>query len=132
MPSFSIETEGKESLIDITAEVERLVVASGTREGVCSVYVPHATAALAINENVDPSVQEDILEALRRQVKDGGWRHDRIDGNAAAHIKAAFIGPSEIIPIREGRLALGTWQDIFLCDFDGPRQRKVLVTIIKA
>ncbi|MFH1133879.1 MAG: secondary thiamine-phosphate synthase enzyme YjbQ [Nanoarchaeota archaeon] len=132
MPSFSIQTEGKESLTDITAEVERLVAASGAREGVCSVYVPHATAALAINENADPAVQDDILEALRGQVKDSGWRHDRIDGNAAAHIKAAIIGPSETIPIREGKLALGTWQDIFLCDFDGPRQRKVLVTIIKA
>ncbi|MBW2972634.1 secondary thiamine-phosphate synthase enzyme YjbQ, partial [Candidatus Woesearchaeota archaeon] len=100
------------------------------KDGLCNVYVPHATAAIAINENADPNITLDIIEALDKMVREGGWRHDSIDNNAAAHIKAAIIGPSETVPIENGRLQLGRWQDIFLCCFDGPRKRRIIVTAI--
>ena len=89
-----------------------------------------ATAALMIQENDDPQVPEDILDCLDRLIPAGGWRHDRIDNNGAAHIQAGIVGPSEAIPVRDGALALSRWQNVFLCDFDGPRRaRRVLVTI---
>jgi secondary thiamine-phosphate synthase enzyme len=129
---LSIGTSEHDQLVDITEQVREVVVASGVRDGVCTVYVPHATAAIAINENDDPNVGVDVCAALRRAVPDrAGWLHDRIDGNAASHIKAAIVGPSESIPIRDGTLALGTWQNVFLCEFDGPRrQRSVLIAIV--
>jgi secondary thiamine-phosphate synthase enzyme len=91
--------------------------------------VPHATAAVAINENADPNIGEDLQEALAKLIPEGVWRHDRIDDNAAAHIKAAIIGPSEMVPVKNGTLLLGTWQSLMLVEFDGPRERKVLVQI---
>jgi len=130
--TFEVDTDQHDQLIDITLTVRRAVVASRARDGVCTVYVPHATAAIAINENDDPNVGVDVINALRRMVPDHqGWLHDRVDNNAAAHIKAAIVGPSETIPIRDGKLALGNWQNIFLCEFDGPRrERIVMVTIV--
>ena len=115
--------------IDLTADVARLVAEAEVDEGLCSVFVPHATAAIVINENDDPNLCSDLLDALAKLVPEGVWRHDRIDQNGAAHIKAAILGPSETIPVREGRLLLGTWQAIMLVDLDGPRQRRVIVTI---
>jgi secondary thiamine-phosphate synthase enzyme len=100
---------------------------SGIRDGVCLIYVPHATAAIAINENADPNVCDDILDALGKMIPEGRWRHDRIDDNAAAHIKATILGPSELVPVRAGRLGLGTWQSIMLVELDGPRDRTVIV-----
>ena len=117
---------------DLTREVEAVVRESGVKDGLCAVFTPHATAAVTINENDDPNVGTDLLDALARLVKErDGWRHDRVDDNAAAHIKAAVVGPSETIPVKEGRLALGTWQNVFFCEFDGPRaSRRVHVTVI--
>ncbi len=128
---FTISSDKSQQILDISDSVKRLVAASGVEDGVCNVFVPHATAAITINENADPNVCLDILDALDALVPSGRWRHDRIDNNASAHIKASIIGPSESIPIKGGSLQLGTWQDIFLCDFDGPRERRVIVTIIK-
>lgn len=116
-------------VIDLTADVARIVAASGVAEGLCSVFVPHATAAIVINENDDPNLCDDLLDALAKLVPQGVWRHDRVDQNGAAHIKAAILGPSETIPVADGRLLLGTWQAIMLVDLDGPRQRRVIVTV---
>ncbi len=128
---FSVSTHQHNEVLDITKEVRRAVVDAAVRTGVCTVYVPHATAAITINENADPNIGVDFLNALSQMVTEhGGWLHDRIDNNAAAHIKAALVGPSESIPIADGELVLGTWQDIFLCEFDGPRhERRIVVTI---
>ena len=130
--SFTVSSREHDQLIDITAAVVQAVAAAGARDGLCTVYVPHATAAITINENDDPNVGVDVCTALRKMViEHDGWLHDRIDNNAAAHIKAAIVGPSECIPLRDGKLALGTWQNVFLCEFDGPRRdRRVLVTVV--
>jgi secondary thiamine-phosphate synthase enzyme len=116
-------------MVDLTARVAAIVARSEVAEGLCSVYVPHATAAVVINENDDPNVCVDVLDALDRLIPPGKWRHDRVDGNAAAHIQATILGPGETIPVCEGRLQLGTWQAVMLVELDGPRERRVLVTI---
>lgn len=116
-------------MIDLTPQVAALVAQAGTSEGLCNVYVAHATAAIVINENDDPNICVDTLEALDGLIPAGGWRHDRLDGNAASHIQAAILGPSETIPVREGRLCLGRWQAIMLVELDGPRTRKIFVTL---
>ena len=133
MDRFTIQTKEHTQLADITSSVRDIVGKSGVKEGICVVYVPHATAAITINENADPQLPLDILDVLDRLVpRHGQYRHDRIDNNAAAHVKAAIIGPSETVPIIDGKLALGTWQNIFLCDFDGPRDRTVLVSCARS
>jgi secondary thiamine-phosphate synthase enzyme len=129
MTELRIKTRTKREVIDVTREVAAAVAESGAAEGLCHVYVAHATAAIVINENDDPNVCVDLLDALDRLVPAGIWRHDRVDGNAAAHIQAAMLGPSETIPVRQGRLVLGTWQAIMLVELDGPRDRRILVTI---
>ncbi|MFN3477541.1 MAG: secondary thiamine-phosphate synthase enzyme YjbQ [Candidatus Methylomirabilales bacterium] len=127
MQEFSIKSHRKYQMIDITAKVQEIVKGTRIEEGICCVYVPHATAAITINENADPNVCEDFLDALAKLIPEGIWRHDRIDRNGAAHIKAALVGPSEAIPVKDGRLLLGTWQAIMLVEFDGPRERRVIV-----
>jgi secondary thiamine-phosphate synthase enzyme len=129
MPELTIHTRKTQEMLDITSEVSEIVLRSGVANGFCLVYVPHATAAIVINENADPNVCQDILDALGRMVPEGAWRHDRVDNNAAAHIKATILGPSEAIPVREGRLRLGTWQSVMLAEFDGPRDRTVIVEV---
>jgi secondary thiamine-phosphate synthase enzyme len=126
---FTYRTQQRYELIDLTGDVRTLVAAAGLDEGLCSVYVPHATAAIVIHENDDPNLCPDLLDALAKLVPEGVWRHDRVDGNGAAHIKAAMLGPSETIPVRDGRLLLGRWQAIMLVELDGPRQRHVVVTV---
>ena len=126
---LSYRTTQQYETIDLTADVARLVAETKIEEGLCSVYVPHATAAIVINENDDPNLCTDLLDALAKLVPEGVWRHDRVDHNGAAHIKAAMLGPSETIPVRGGRLLLGTWQAIMLLELDGPRQRRVVVTV---
>jgi secondary thiamine-phosphate synthase enzyme len=116
-------------MIDVTDRVAAIVERSGVRAGLCHVFVPHATAAIVVNENDDPNLCTDVLHALTRLVPDGVWLHDRIDGNGAAHIQAAILGPSETLPVDEGRLLLGTWQAIMLVELDGPRHRQVIVTV---
>ena len=124
-------TRQKRELVDVTDEARAEVRRSGVREGTCSLYAQGATAALMIQENDDPNIALDVLDCLDALVPEGKWRHDRVDDNGAAHIKAGLVGPSETIPIRGGELALSTWQNVFLCDFDGPREkRRVLVTIV--
>jgi secondary thiamine-phosphate synthase enzyme len=126
---LSIRTTAKREMIDLTARVAEIVARTGLAEGLCSVYTPHATAAIVINENDDPNVCVDVLDALDRLVPAGVWRHDRVDGNAASHIQAAILGPGETIPVHTGKLVLGTWQAVMLVELDGPRQRRVVVTV---
>ncbi|MFO7180982.1 MAG: secondary thiamine-phosphate synthase enzyme YjbQ [Pseudomonadota bacterium] len=130
--AFTVSSTQKHEVLDVTGEVTRFVRETGCKNGVCTVYTPHATAAITINENDDPNIGVDLMRALGNAIPEhDGWLHDRVDDNAAAHIKAAIVGPSESIPIIDGRLALGTWQNVFLCEFDGPRaNRRVLVTIV--
>ena len=129
MKEFFVKTKRKFQVIDITANIQEIVERAVVAEGLCCVFVPHATAAVAINENADPNIGEDLQEALAKLIPEGIWRHDRIDDNAAAHIKASIVGPSETVPVKNGRLLLGTWQSVMLVEFDGPRERKVLVQI---
>ena len=127
--TFTVKTDRRQQIVDITAEVARFVARQAPAEGLCSVYVPHATAAITINENADPQVCEDILDALGKLVPQGVWQHDRVDGNADAHIKAAIIGPGQAIPVKNGKLLLGTWQAIMLVELDGPRSRTIHLTL---
>jgi len=126
---IEVSTEQGCEVVDITRRVAEVVGESEVEEGLCSVYVPHATAAIVINENDDPNICLDLLDALSKLVPEGIWRHDRVDGNAAAHIKSAILGPGETVPVRGGRLLLGTWQAIMLVDLDGPRRRRIVVTV---
>lgn len=127
-----IKTTKKEEILDITSEVESAVKKSKIKEGLCCVYAKHATAAIIINENYDPNVCDDILSALNRMIpQHAGYKHNCIDNNAAAHIKSALIGPGKIIPIKNNKLGLGRWQGIALAEFDGPRERQIVVQIIK-
>ncbi len=128
---FTIKTSDREEIIDITREVQAMVSRYSIREGIASIFVPHATAALTINENSDAKVCKDILNYLRNQIPKGRWLHDQEDGNGDAHVKAALIGPSLSIPIQNNRLMLGRWQGIMLCEFDGPRDRTVIVNCMK-
>lgn len=126
----TIKTESREKLYDITALVNNVVAKSPIREGIVSVYVQGATAAVMIQENWDESVQHDVIQLLATLVPRGIWEHDRQDGNADAHLKAGIVGPGEVIPIIDGKMGLSTWQNIFLCEFDGPRSaRNIVVTI---
>lgn len=127
MEEFTIKSRKRIEVIDITRNVLSVVKKSGINEGICLVYVPHATAAITINENYDPNVCEDFMNALEKIAPRGIWKHDRIDGNGDAHIKAAIVGPSVVVPIKNSNLVLGTWQGIMFCEFDGPRERRVIV-----
>jgi secondary thiamine-phosphate synthase enzyme len=115
--------------IDITSEVQRAVRASGITEGICTVFVPHTTAGVTVNENADPSVVRDMLMEMEKIVPvDDGYTHR--EGNSAAHIKASLVGPSVQLIVDAGRPKLGTWQGIYFCEFDGPRNRSLLVQVI--
>ena len=129
MTELRIRTTQKREMIDLTTRVADIVARVDVAEGLCSVYTPHATAAIVVNENDDPNVCVDVLDALDRLVPAGIWRHDRVDGNAASHIQASILGPGETIPVRDGKLCLGRWQAIMLVELDGPRERLVLVTL---
>lgn len=127
-----VSSKSREQFIDITASVQRAVKNSGVSEGLCVVYVPHTTAGLTVNENADPSVSRDILVMLSRLVprNDPDYRH--VEGNSDSHVKSALVGFSHVIPISDSSLALGTWQGIFFCEFDGPRRRSVIVQVVPA
>ena len=131
MKRLRVKTTSRIEMIDITSEVQRLVSEEGINEGICLVYCPHTTAGVVINEHADPSVAEDIASALTEQYPHRrAWRH--LEGNADAHVKSAVVGISAMIPITGGRLALGTWQGIFFCEFDGPRSRELYVQIMSS
>ena len=126
---ISLQTSARTHIKDITKEVARLVKQAGVENGVCYLYVPHTTAGILVNESDDPDVARDIGDTLDRLVpRDAGYKH--YEGNADSHIKAALVGTSETIPIEGGQLALGRWQGVFFCEFDGPRQRMVKVRIL--
>lgn len=129
MATIHIRTHSSFQVVDVTHQVEDLVADSGQQDGLCHVFVPHATAAIVLNESADPEIGTDLLELLDQLVPAGQWRHDRIDDNGAAHLKAAVLGPGEMIPIVDGQLALGTWQAIMLVELDGPRDRTIRVTL---
>ena len=125
-----VRTSSRVELVDITHKVEEVVSASKIKSGICIIYIPHTTAAVTINENADPSVQRDILYELNKLIPfDDNYSHT--EGNSAAHIKSSIVGASRSIVIEDGSLKLGTWQGIYFCEFDGPRNRKVWVKIIK-
>ena len=126
--SISLRTAGRTEMVDITSMVQKEVSKSGVRDGVCTVYVPHTTAGVTINEGADPAVCQDILAKLNEMVPaHAGYRHS--ERNADSHIKASLMGSSVSVIVENGRLVLGTWQKIFFCEFDGPRSRKVHVRI---
>ncbi len=128
---ITIRTFRKNGLYDVTAQVAEVVKKSGVREGMVLVYVQGATAGIMIQENWDESVQNDVISLLARLIPAGVWEHDRQDSNGDAHLKAGLVGPGESIPIVDGAMGLSTWQNIFLCEFDGPRQqRRIMVTVI--
>ena len=129
---ISVATARREELIDITAQVRAVVAESGVRNGLVNVYVQGATAAVMIQENWDESVQTDVVDLLRKLIPQGVWLHDRQDGNGDAHLKSGLVGPSETIPIMDGELGLSTWQNIFLCEFDGPRRERNIVCTVLA
>jgi len=126
---ISLSTSQREILVDITAEVRRIVEKSEVKNGAVVVFVPHTTAGVTINENADPDVKRDILTHLAKLVPEDG-RFAHAEGNADAHIKASMMGSSCTVPVENGRLALGTWQGICFCEFDGPRKRRVLVKVM--
>lgn len=128
---LEIPTKSEQVLVDITAEVRDIVADSGVEEGLVNVYVRGATAAIMIQENWDDSVQRDTISLLNKLIPNGVWEHDLQDGNGDSHLKAGLIGPSETIPIATSEMMLSTWQNIFLCEFDGPRSiREVVVSIL--
>jgi len=128
---LTLETTAREALYDITEPVRKAVKESGIKNGLVSIYAQGATAAIMIQENWDESVQNDVIALLRRLIPRGGWEHDRQDGNADAHLKAGLVGPGETGPLVDGKLGLSTWQNIFFCEFDGPRKnRRVVVTVL--
>lgn len=125
---LSVRTGGRNDMVDISEQVRSAVRESGIRDGICAVYIPHTTCGVTINENADPSVKRDIMTELDKLVPwEDGYRH--LEGNSAAHIKASMFGFSQTIPIVSGALPLGTWQGIYLCEFDGPRSRTVRVEL---
>jgi len=127
---FEVSSKSRAELVDITEKVQACVRQSGVQEGICVLSVPHTTAGLTVNENWDPSVKADLLATLERLVP---WQanYHHVEGNAAAHIKASLVGNSQTLLVQGGVLVLGTWQGIFLAEFNGPRQRQVLVRILR-
>ena len=129
--TIQLKTHRDQELVDITAEVHAVVKRSGIRDGIVHVYAQGATAAILIQENWDDSVQEDVIDFLTRQIPKGVWRHDAQDGNGDAHLKAGLVGPSETVPLIDGELGLSRWQNLFFCEFDGPRaDRRIVVTVL--
>jgi len=127
---IEISTNRHNGLYDITKQVEEIVSKSKVESGIVNVYAQGATAAIMIQENWDDSVQKDVVNLLKKLIPSGVWLHDKQDGNGDAQLKAGIIGPSETIPIINGKMGLSTWQNIFFCEFDGPRQKRTIVVTI--
>jgi secondary thiamine-phosphate synthase enzyme len=126
-----LSSQRRDELIDITAQVAAVVKKSGVRQGLVAVYAQGATAALMIQENWDESVQTDVIHLLGKLIPRGVWLHDQQDGNGDSHLKAGLVGPSETVPIIDGQLGLSRWQNLFFCEFDGPRRdRRVICTVL--
>jgi secondary thiamine-phosphate synthase enzyme len=129
MEVIKVRSHAREQLVEFTDEVRRRLKASGLREGICVLYVQHTTAGLTVNENADPDVSSDMLHALRTLIPQHGMDFRHGEENSDAHIKASLVGPSVTIPFQDGELLLGRWQGIFLCEFDGGRERKVIMML---
>ena len=128
---ITLRTDHHNGLYDITSKVREIVKESNVKNGIVSVYARGSTAAIMIQENWDESVQNDVVTLLNRMIPSGIWEHDHQDNNGDAHLKAGLVGPSETIPVVDGNAGLSTWQNIFFCEFDGPRQqREIVVTVI--
>ena len=126
MLKIAVPTSARTQMIDITGQVQEAIGKSGVKSGLCVVFVPHTTAGITINENADPDVQRDILTHMDKVApQNGDFRH--CEGNSAGHIKASLFGSSATVPVENGRLCLGTWQAIYFCEFDGPRQRQAWI-----
>jgi len=128
MVKLRLRTSRREEAIDVTERVRRAIAESGIREGTCTVFAPHTTCAIAVNEGHDPAVMEDFLNHMRELVpREAGFEH--AEGNSDSHIKALLVGPNATVPITAGALTLGQWQSIFMCEFDGPRERSLWVSV---
>jgi secondary thiamine-phosphate synthase enzyme len=126
---ITVKTSRREELVDVTRRVAEAVSARAGENGAVLVYCPHTTAGVTVNEHADPDVALDLDAALTRLApRDAGWRH--VEGNADGHVKAALVGSSVLVPLQDGQLQLGTWQGIFFCEFDGPRQRRLHVRVL--
>ena len=129
---LSFQTSNKRQLLNITSEIQKAVAESKVQDGICLVFAPHATAAIILNEDED-GLKSDIENLVETWIPEGNWKHNQIDDNATAHLASSFIGQSKTIPIVDGKLKLGPWQEIFLLELDGPRpNRKVVVTCLTA
>ncbi|MGD0216064.1 MAG: secondary thiamine-phosphate synthase enzyme YjbQ [Desulfobaccales bacterium] len=130
LKTLTLSTNSRNEFLDITRQIEAAVMESGVREGLCHLFVPHTTAALTINENADPSVKSDILMVLSKIISDQEpYRH--LEGNSPAHVKASLLGPQLTLMVSGGRPVLGTWQGIYLCEFDGPRSRRLHLKVME-
>jgi secondary thiamine-phosphate synthase enzyme len=128
MVKLRLRTSRREEALDVTERVRRAIAESGVREGTCTVFAPHTTCAIAVNEGHDPAVMDDFLNHIRELVpREAGFEH--AEGNSDSHIKALLVGPSVTVPITAGALTLGQWQAIFMCEFDGPRERSLWVSV---
>lgn len=130
MDMIAVSSSRRRQLLDITSYIQETVAAAGVEEGLCHVFVPHTTAAVMLNENADPAVGQDLLEATERMLPTMSWRH--LEGNSDAHLMSTLIGVSLAIPIASGELTLGRWQAVFFVELDGPRKREVWVTCLRA
>ncbi len=129
MKTLTVKTSSRTDLREITGEVASAAANTGVEEGICMVFIPHTTAGVTINENADPAVREDLASTFDRMVPwDGPYRH--AEGNSAAHVKSSLVGHSAMVPVHKSKLVLGTWQGIYLCEFDGPRTRKVHIQVM--
>jgi secondary thiamine-phosphate synthase enzyme len=129
MQTLAVRTERRTQLVDVTTPVQKVVASSGVTTGICYLYVPHTTAAITINECADPDVARDVEGALDRLIPaTGPYRHR--EGNSDSHVKAVLVGPSQMLFVESGKLALGRWQGVFFCEFDGPRERRLQVKVV--
>ena len=126
---ITVSSRSREELIDVTSQLKALAENHPTAQ-LMALFSKGATSAVMIQENWDPNIQIDIINCLRDMAPQGKWIHDQVDGNADAHIKSGVVGPSETIPLQDGELVLGTWQNVFFCDFDGPRRRRELIVTL--
>ena len=129
MQQLTVKTQSQTEMIDITRQVQKSIEAADFQDGLCVLYVPHTTAGITINESADPSVRRDILMVMNQMVP---WKADyrHMEGNSPAHIKSTLVGTSQLVVVENGQMALGTWQGIFFCEFDGPRSRKLQIKFI--
>ena len=131
MEKISVRTHGREEIVDITENIEKIISKSKISSGFCIIFVPHTTAAISINENADPAVKRDVLKILDTLIPQNG-DYEHFEGNSPAHVKTILTGNSQTLLIEKGKLKLGTWQGIYLCEYDGPRSRSVLIKIISS